>query len=62
MPNTPCPRCQGIGRFLRDSSSVALVHYFRCDFCNEIWCLDRRDPDEPPRLVTFPKPEQRELW
>ncbi len=61
MPTRPCPRCQRTGRFLKDSSSIALVDYYRCDFCNEVWCLDKSDPDKPHRIVTVPrKPEQAE--
>ena len=61
MPNRPCPRCQRTGRFLKDSSAIALVDYYRCDFCNEVWCLDKSDPDKPHRIVTVPrKPEQTE--
>jgi hypothetical protein len=57
MPNRPCPRCDRTGRFLKDSSSIALVDYYRCDYCGEVWVLDRSDPTKPPRSVTQPKRE-----
>jgi hypothetical protein len=60
MPNRPCPRCHQSGRFLKDSSALALVDYYRCDYCNEVWCLDRRDPAKPPRFVTVPKKPEPE--
>jgi hypothetical protein len=55
MPSRPCPRCNRTGQFLRDSSAIAMVDYFRCDFCGMVWVLDQRDPNQPPRLVTVPK-------
>jgi len=35
-----------------DSSDQAHVDYYRCDFCGNVWVLDRADPTKPPRLVT----------
>jgi transposase-like protein len=61
MPNRPCPRCHKTGRFLKDSSSIALVDYYRCDHCGEVWVLDRSDPTKPPRSVTQPKREPDDL-
>jgi hypothetical protein len=40
---------------LVESSAAAQVDYYRCDQCGEVWALDRRDPDKPPRLVTQPR-------
>ena len=57
MPNRPCPRCQRTGKFLKDSSAIALVDYYRCDFCRMVWCLDKTDPNQPPKFVTPPPDE-----
>jgi len=48
----PCPTCAKTGRFLVDSSANAYVDYYRCDFCGNVWVLDRGDQIKPPRLVT----------
>jgi hypothetical protein len=59
MPDRPCPRCQRTGRFLKDTSALARVDYYRGDFCGEVWCLDKRDETKPPVLVTQPPKEPR---
>jgi uncharacterized Zn finger protein len=53
--NRPCPNCGKSGRFLVDTSKIAHVDYYRCDFCGNVWVLDRSDPTKPPRFVTQPK-------
>jgi hypothetical protein len=55
MPKRSCPQCQKTGRFLADSSAKSTVDYYRCDYCGEVWCLDRDDPTKPLKIVTLPK-------
>jgi hypothetical protein len=50
-----CPKCQRPARFLKDSSTDALVDYYRCDHCNDVWVVDPRVPDTPLRSVTLPR-------
>jgi hypothetical protein len=55
MSSRLCPRCERPARLLKDSSTNALVDYYRCDRCNEVWVVDRKDPDTPLRSVTLPR-------
>jgi hypothetical protein len=37
-----CPTCSGyFGRWLRASSEMADVHYYRCDQCGGVWTVPK---------------------
>jgi hypothetical protein len=48
MPASPvplfarCPTCSGLfGRWLKASSEMAAVHYYRCDHCGGVWTVPK---------------------
>jgi|SRR5688572_13778247 hypothetical protein len=54
MPNRVCAKCGQPARLL-EVSSDAIVDYFRCDACGDVWVHDR-DSHSPPRPITFAEP------
>ena len=52
MANRLCPVCSCPGKLLPDSSKDALVEYFRCDPCGQVWTHKKFDPYSRPVRVT----------
>ena len=51
-----CPDCGRRARLLVDAlvdaSTFAIVDYYRCDSCGEVWACDRDEPRLPPQRIT----------
>lgn len=52
VPHRLCPSCRKPGRLLPDSSHDAVVEYYRCDDCNQVWSHQKAVPESPPKQVT----------
>jgi hypothetical protein len=52
MPHRLCPVCHRVGRLLEDSSRNAVVEYYRCDPCGQVWSHRKADPEAPAVAVT----------
>jgi uncharacterized Zn finger protein len=59
MPESACPRCPNMGRFLVETSKDTAVDYFRCDRCGHVWSRDKLNPHAPPRDVTIRSQKER---
>jgi hypothetical protein len=54
MPTRPCPHCRTtVARHLPHSSTYAVVDYFRCDTCGDVFTVKKTHPDGPFREVTI---------
>jgi uncharacterized Zn finger protein len=52
MPHRLCATCQVQGRLLEHTSQDALVEYYRCPECGNVWTHEKADPNSPPKPVT----------
>jgi hypothetical protein len=59
-PVLACPACGCLaGRFLPHSSHAAVVDYYRCDECGELWTAVKEPLTAP--VTTRPKRDRRSL-
>lgn len=59
MPIRPCPKCQQrTPRWLEESSKDALVNYYRCERCANVWTVPKDTPDAPPSIITRTTPDE----
>jgi hypothetical protein len=57
MPIRPCPVCQQpTVCWLEESSKHALVNYYRCSRCNNVWTIQKDMPDAPETVITSVTP------
>jgi hypothetical protein len=57
MPIRPCPVCQQpTVRWLEETSKDAVVNYYRCSRCNNVWTIPKEMPDAQERVITSVKP------
>jgi len=54
MPHRLCPVCKQPGRMLPDSSQNAVVEYYRCDSCGQVWSHSKANPNAAAVNVTRP--------
>ena len=52
MPHRLCPVCRTPGRMLPESSTDAVVEYYRCDTCGRVWTHRKDELNSPAKLVT----------
>ena len=55
-----CPDCGVPGRLLVTASEYAIVDYYRCDGCGQVWMYRTDSPEFPPNLVTTPRSHRGE--
>ena len=52
MTKPPCPACADPSpRFLEDSSSSAVVDYYRCEVCGCVFNVPKGRPEAKPKSV-----------
>jgi protein-arginine kinase activator protein McsA len=54
MPYRACESCGQPAQLLIETSKMAMVDYYRCDTCGDVWVHDRQDPELAPERVTRP--------
>ena len=54
-PHGVCAKCGKTARLL-EISADAVVDFFRCDACGDVWVHDRGNSASPPTPITFSNP------
>jgi hypothetical protein len=56
MPVQPCPACyHQTPRHLHDTSTEAIVNYYRCLTCGHIWTIHKLNPAIVTNVTPLPK-------